>query len=53
MKNFDLEIAEYYEPRIRAAALETGCRTLLEDADRLSRFIGSVLESQTDPLPEN
>lgn len=43
MNEITLETAAYYEPRIRKAALETGCRALHEDADRLQRFIDATL----------
>lgn len=46
MNEITLEAAAYYEPRIRKAALETGCRTLHEDADRLQRFIEAARGNQ-------
>jgi len=46
MNEITLEAAVYYEPRIRKAALETGCRTLHEDADRLQRYIDAASGDQ-------
>jgi hypothetical protein len=49
MNDITLELATYYEPRIRSAAVATGCKTLFEDADRLLTFIRSALGTPAPP----